>query len=66
MVTAGRRYTVFHRLLRPLTEAADLGLQRLDVNIAGVTGELVLMTRPGPDYEVSWDWSYWSELVFVR
>lgn len=63
---AGLRKTLFHRLLLPATEASDRGPQSLDLDVTGKDGEIVLMTRPGPAYDLAWDWSYWSEITFVK
>jgi len=62
--TDGNRQTLFHRYLQPVSEPKDRGRQSFSINLSGLSGDLVLMTRCGPQYEGNWDWSYWSRVRF--
>jgi hypothetical protein len=57
--------TLYHRLLEPVTVAADRGIQRFRVELpAGARGQLVLRTLPGPAGRYDWDWAGWSDVSF--
>ncbi len=60
--TLGEVNRVFHRHLTPLTAPGDRGEQRFDFYLPPSGGRLILRTSPGPDGNLAFDWTYWSEL----
>lgn len=55
---------VYRRLLDPLNQPGDRGLQSMELTLApSGAGELQLLTEPGPNGNASWDWSYWGQVI---
>ena len=55
---------IFRRLLDPMNVVSDQGLQNMEIDLtASGEGELILLTRPGPNGNTSWDWSYWGNVT---
>jgi hypothetical protein len=61
----GRTVILFNRLLKPLTEIGDRGMQPFDVALPQGGGRLILRITPGPDNNVSFDWAYWTDVNFT-
>lgn len=60
----GSERVLFRRLLKPVEQAADRGLQSFQVPLpAGAEGELEFVTGPGPQDNSACDWTYWSDLM---
>jgi hypothetical protein len=60
----GRTVTLLDRLLRPLVEPGDRGMQSFDLALPRGGGHLVLRISPGPKNDVSFDWAYWTDVNF--
>lgn len=58
----GAEKVLFRRMLDPQHVAADRGPQKIELDLQGVTGELVLRTTGGPAGSVAYDWSYWGDV----
>ncbi len=56
---------VFYRLLKPLTVPGDRGEQSFDFVVPPGGGRLVLRTTPGPDENIAFDWTYWTDVKFA-
>ena len=62
--TGGVGQILLNRVLRPVGEPGDRGLQSFHVTLPSPTGgELELITGPGPTGLASSDWSFWSDLL---
>lgn len=59
------RRILFSKLIRPVQEPKDRGLQHFDVDLRNLPrdGHLLLEISPGPKDEHSWDWTAWSDVV---
>ena len=62
----GSKHTLFSRALRPMTVREDRGIQSFDVPLTPGGGRLILRITPGPNQDVSYDWTYWTDVRFVR
>lgn len=52
------------RLLNPVARAEDRGTQFFDLPLpAGMGGEIILRTGPGPADNFSYDWAYWTTVA---
>jgi hypothetical protein len=60
----GSAITLFDRLLRPRTEAKDRGMQSFDVALPPGGGRVILQITPGPNGDLSYDWTYWARVKF--
>jgi hypothetical protein len=60
----GNATTLFDRLLRPRTEAKDRGMQSFDVALPPGGGRVILQITPGPNGDLSYDWTYWARVRF--
>jgi hypothetical protein len=49
---------LYSRTLDPMKNPQDRGMQRFEVPLNGLKGELVIRILPGPNGSGSWDWSY--------
>jgi hypothetical protein len=48
-------------LLDPVARAEDRGIKTFDLQLpAGLAGEIILRTGPGPAKNFSYDWAFWS------
>jgi hypothetical protein len=62
---SGRRETLWHRRLDPVSEPEDRGTQSVAIELpADPPATLVLHTGAGPDHDNRWDWSYVTALHF--
>lgn len=60
----GLRRRLYHRLLRPATEAGDRGPQKVELTGLNVPdGVLVLRVSPGPTGNAAYDWFYWTSIT---
>ena len=61
----GERRTLFSRMIRPVQDPADRGLQTFDVDLSNLPagGQLLLEITAGPANEHSWDWTAWADVV---
>jgi hypothetical protein len=57
---------LFKRLLAPAYIAADRGMQSFDLAIPQGGGRLVLRITPGPNNDLAFDWTYWTDVKFIR
>ena len=62
---AGEMSRVFYRLLKPLTIPEDRGDQTFDFKVPPGGGRLIMRTTPGPDNNVAYDWTYWTDVKFA-
>jgi hypothetical protein len=60
----GSVITLFDRLLRPRTEAKDRGMQSFEVSLPPGGGRVILQITPGPNGDLSFDWTYWTRVKF--
>ena len=60
----GKTTQLSHRLLRPVTVTADRGEQAFDLALPAGGGRLLLRITPGPANNLSFDWTYWTDVVF--
>ena len=57
----GQFQLLVERLLTPATRESDRGTQEFDLELpAGIVGDLILRTGPGPANDLAFDWAYWS------
>lgn len=66
MDTTGKRTRLFYRHLRPLTYPQDRGEQSFDFAPPGGEGRMFLRITPGPESNIAFDWTYWTDLKLVR
>jgi hypothetical protein len=60
----GTTRTLAERLLEPVTREKDRGTQTFDLALpAGVAGDIILQTGPGPANNFAFDWAYWSSVA---
>jgi hypothetical protein len=64
MGSDGRTTVLFNRLLKPVTETGDRGIQQFDVALPQSGGRLILRITPGPENNCSFDWTYWTDVEF--
>lgn len=63
LLPAGGRRILYQRYLNPMSNPADRGLQRIELNAIGpVSGALVFGLYPGPADNLSFDWGYWGSI----
>jgi hypothetical protein len=62
---AGEVTRIFYRRLRPLTVPADRGEQSFDLVVPEGGGRFVIRTTPGPDNDLAYDWTYWTDIKFA-
>lgn len=57
----GQLQLLAERLLTPATRETDRGTQDFDLALpAGISGDIILRTGPGPANDLAFDWAYWS------
>lgn len=57
----GQFQLLAERLLTPAIRESDRGTQEFDLELpAGIVGDLILRTGPGPANDLAFDWAYWS------
>jgi hypothetical protein len=56
---------LFQRLLQPLTVTGDRGEQSFDFYSPPGGGRLILRTNGGPNGNLSFDWTYWTDVKFA-
>lgn len=57
----GQLQLLAERLLTPATRETDRSTQNFDLALpAGISGDLILRTGPGPANDLAFDWAYWS------
>lgn len=63
---AGHSSVLFHRLLTPRTVGTDRGEQSFEVELPAGGGQLRMRTTPGPNNDMSYDWTYWTDVQFTK
>jgi hypothetical protein len=59
----GARQVLLQRLLDPVANPADRGVQEFELEIAdNITGSLEFIVTAGPQNRNSFDWAYWRGL----
>ncbi|MDB6170073.1 MAG: hypothetical protein JWM88_2937, partial [Verrucomicrobia bacterium] len=61
----GKVATLFSRLLQPVTERRDRGFQTFNLPVPRGGGRLILRTTPGPNGNIAFDWTFWTDVRFV-
>lgn len=63
---SGAATVLFRRLLEPVTEPRDRGLQSFSVPLPpAAAGRVILRTQNPAGHNAAWDWSLWSDLRFA-
>ena len=61
---AGKRTTLFRRLLRPRDIPADRGEQAFEIALPLGPGKIDMRTTAGSSDNISFDWTYWTDVRF--
>lgn len=64
--SAGKTRQLLNRNLQPLKVAADRGEQEFEFQIPNGEGRLLLRITPGPAGNISFDWTYWTDVKFAN
>lgn len=62
----GQTTRIFYRQLRPLTNPQDRGLQSFDIPAPPDGGRMLLRITPGPNSNIAYDWTYWTNLKLAE